>query len=244
MSELFERCPVLRDMVTTRQTYTEAGERVGLQDEIYPPYAEALYEMIRRANPSVVLEVGMAFGVSSLAILSALRDGDRNGKLISIDPFQTASRYKGCGSAAIARAGLSGQHELIEDYDYNALPRLMASNTEIDFAYIDGWHTFDYTLLDWWYVDKMLTVDGIVAFNDCQFRAVKKVIRFILTHRKYAEIDPGHVRFGGYGWKRELLRRLTFGHIEHMFRMLRGRDDRYFKKLADWEPDWFFFARF
>lgn len=33
-----------------------------------------------------------------------------------------------------------------------------------------GWHTFDHTLLAWWYVDKMLPAGGIVGFNDCDWQ--------------------------------------------------------------------------
>ena len=52
----------------------------------------------------------MAFGVASLAILSGLRACGGNGRLISIDPVQT-SNWKGCGKAAVRRAGFGTQHE-------------------------------------------------------------------------------------------------------------------------------------
>jgi len=73
-------------------------------------------------------------------------------------------------SPSSAKASLSDRHELIEEYDYDALPRLRASGLRVDFAYLDGWHTFDHTLLAWWYVDKMLPAGGIVGFNDCDWQ--------------------------------------------------------------------------
>ena len=143
---------------------------------------------------------------------------------------------------AIGRAGLSDRHELIEDFDFNALPRLLASELKIDFAYIDGWHTFDYALLDWWYVDKMLAANRIVGFNDCSWPAVEKVIRFINTHRKYSEIDVGlPFTVADYNRKRGLLRRLTFRPRDQSYRRV---EDRYFRKVTDWEPRWDFFAPF
>jgi predicted O-methyltransferase YrrM len=196
--------------------------------------------MVRRARPALVIEVGMAFGVSSLAILTALRDGGQ-GKLISIDPVQT-SDWKGCGRVAVEQAGFGDRHELVEDYDYNALPRLLASGVRCDFAYIDGWHTFDYALLDWWYLDKMLSVDGIVGFNDCGWPAVDKVIRFVLSHRKYNEVDSGlPIEYVCLGRRRELLRRLTLGRKQQWYSQAQ---DRYFRKAAEWEPRWDFFAPF
>ena len=72
----------------------------------------------------------MAFGVSSLAILCALADRSRGAKLVSIDPRQSCD-WKGAGLAAIARAGFGDHHQLIEDFDYLALPRLLASGTAL-----------------------------------------------------------------------------------------------------------------
>ena len=160
----------------------------------------------------------MAFGVSSLAILAALREIGQDGKLISIDPGQSTG-WQGCGRTAVARAGLSSRHELIEDYDYNALPRLLTSGLRIDFAYIDGWHTFDYSLLDWWYVDRMLPAGGVVGFNDCGWPAVEKAIRFVMTHRKYEELDVGlPPRYQGYSRRREMLRMLAFATKKQWYR--------------------------
>jgi predicted O-methyltransferase YrrM len=240
MAGLLERCPVLKNMLDSRSSLSLAGESMPLSAYIWPTYAECLYEMVRRERPAVVVEVGMAFGVSSLAILTALRENGQ-GKLISIDPMQT-SYWKGCGRAAIARAGLGDMHELMEDYDYNALPRLLASGLKCDLAYIDGWHTFDYTFLDWWYLDKMLAVNGVVGFNDCSWPAVDKVIHFVLSHRKYREIDTGlPSEYVGWSRKQEILRRLAFRGMRQWYRQAQ---DRYFRKESDWEPQWDFFAPF
>lgn len=221
--------------------YTLAGDPAPLHSNIRLEFAEALYQTVRRQRPRIAIEVGMAYGVASLAILSALRDSGPEGKLISIDPNQS-SEWKGGGVAAIAKAGLSDRHELIEEYDYDALPRLRASGLRVDFAYLDGWHTFDHTLLAWWYVDKMLPAGGIVGFNDCDWPAVEKTIRFVLTHRKYTEIHVGlRPEFAGYSRARELRRRLTLGSREKWYTRA---EDRYVRKDEDWEPGWDFFRPF
>jgi len=237
MSKLFKQCPVIEEILVGRSAYSLSGEKIPVHSDIGLGHAEALYKTILETRPSTVLEVGMAFGVASLAILTALRDIGQNGRLLSIDPGQTTN-WKGCGLASIARAGLKERHEMHEDYDYNALPRLLASGLKLDFAYIDGWHTFDYALLDWWYVDRMLKVGGIAAFNDCGWPAVEKAIQFVLTHRKYTEIDVGIP--APRRRKQELLRLLTFG----LKKLPADGRDRYFKKDADWEPRWDFFAPF
>lgn len=241
MAKLLDRCPTLKEMLESKSAHTPAGEKLPLHSQVPLREAERLYQVVLRADPAVVLEVGMAFGVSSLAILTALRDGSRNGRLVSVDPVQSTA-WKGCGAAAVARAGFADRHELVEDYDYRALPRLLESGLKCDFAYIDGWHTFDYTLLDWWYVDRMLPVGGTVGFNDCGYPAVEKVVRFVLTHRKYTEVELG-LPLGrrAYRLGRGLFRRLTLGWIPITYPHV---EDRFLRKDADWEPRWDYFASF
>jgi len=237
MSRLFKQCPVIEEILVGRTVQTLTGDKVKVHSDIGSAHAEALYETVRQLRPKVVLEVGMACGVASLAILTALRENDDSGRLLSIDPLQTPD-WKGCGLASIARAGLDTWHEMHEDYDYNVLPRLLGSGLKLDFAYIDGWHTFDYTLLDWWYVDRMLKPGGVAAFNDCSWPAVDKAINFVLTHRKYSEMEVGlplpRQR------KLELLQLFTLG-LKKL--PLAGRD-RYFKKQESWEPQWNYYAPF
>jgi predicted O-methyltransferase YrrM len=241
VAALLDRCAVVKELFDTRTARGPTGEAVPVHSNIPQAYAEALYRTVLAHRPSVVLEVGMAFGVSSLAILAALHETGGGGQLISIDPNQ-ATQWQRCGVGAVERAGFRGRHRLIEEFDYVALPRLLASGQRIDLAYIDGWHTFDYALLDFWYVDRLLNVGGLVGFNDCGFRAVDKVIKFVQSHRKYEEMDVGlpadrvdHTRLRG------LLRRLTRRPPQVSYRM---RQDRYFRKVANWEPDWDFFAEF
>lgn len=107
----------------------------------------------------------MAFGFSTLAILTALEELGEDGRLISIDPYR-AQDWHNCGIAAVHRAGLQGRHQHIERPDYLALPALLEADTRLDFGCIDAYHTFDYVLLDFWYVDCLLRVGGVVAFND------------------------------------------------------------------------------
>ena len=58
-----------------------------------------------------------------------------------------------------------------------ALTRLCAEGERIDFAFIDGNHRFDYTLVDFFYIDKMLRLGGHVAFDDLWIASVRKVVK-------------------------------------------------------------------
>ncbi len=135
----------------------------------------------------------MAHGVSSLAILSSPSCQARVA-LISIDPNQHI-QWHATGVSNVVRAGFSQAHELLEIPDYLGLPRLLEQNTIVDFAYVDGWHTFDYTMLDFFYLDKLLKVGGIVGFNDCGWswpwtRCFGSFAPIVTTRKWMLGLDP------------------------------------------------------
>ncbi len=194
-------------------------------------FADALYRTARTERPNVVVEIGMANGASTLAILTALEENGA-GRLLSVDPYQRRT-WLGAGVDRVDASGLAHRHELIEEPDYLALPELLRAGTTVDLAYVDGWHTFDYTLLDFFYLDRMLRVGGVVGFNDCHYPAVDKVLSFVVGHRRYASEDVGLKRRPAVRRRWRLpLGRLT-GH------RLDGAD-QYFRKLEEWEPPYTF----
>ena len=158
---------------------------------IAPEFAAALYRLVRREQPRSVLEIGLAHGASALAILTALEENGV-GRLISIDPHQSGDGgWRGAGVANIKAAGLAHRHQLIEEPDFLALPDLVRADTRVQLVYIDGWHTFDYALLDFFYADKLLDVGGLVGFNDCFYPSIERVLRFVTRHRRYRAEDVG-----------------------------------------------------
>ena len=225
---------MLADIYATSSVIDAAGSPVQLRGNISVAHANALYRTVRSLDPTAVIEVGMAFGIATLAIASALHDAANGGQLISIDPHQSR-HWRNIGMLNLQRAGLDGNHRLIERVDYLALPQLVNDGETVQFAYIDGWHTFDYTLLDFFYIDRMLAPGGVVGFNDCALPSVRRVTRFVTTHRRYREIDVG------------LRRRYASRDVPTTFRRLatlRSKSDRYFRKLETWEPPSDFYARF
>lgn len=207
------------------------GEFGPLAGNIPRRFATALTAMVRCLQPRLCVEIGMAYGISTLAILEGLGP---EGRLISIDPFQT-SAFAGFGRELVERTDRADRHELIESPDYLALPELLARAVQVDFAYVDGMHTFDYVLLDGFYIDKLLPVGGVVGFNDCGFRSVHKYLRFFRGHRDYEELDAGlRPDFRGRNPAVTLWRRLEG----------RSNQDRYFRKRSAREPEHNFFRRF
>lgn len=225
--------PILQSAYQTMTVRTGDGRVIPLNAQIGQAEAEALYATVRRISPERAIEVGMAQGLSTLAILTAMNDNGR-GRLTSIDPNQT-SEWQGVGVANVARSGLAHRHEMVEDFDYLALPRLLERGQRVQFGYIDGWHTFDYVALDHFYVDKMLDVGGVMGFNDCGHFAVHRAIQLLTANRRYEEMDVGlPVDYRARNAALSLARRV----------LRRSQADRYFMKAEQFEPGWHFYKRF
>jgi len=148
--------------------------------------ADFLARIVRELRPTVAVEVGLAMGCSAIAIGDAMgaAPGARH---IIIDPRQNAQPlWAGIGLHNLARAGLRGQVEFIEEPSHRALARLEAEGRRIQFAFIDGFHTFDHALVDFFLLDRLLEVGGLVAFDDADWPSVRRVVRYVATNRAYA----------------------------------------------------------
>lgn len=142
-----------------------------------------LQQLIARKRPIISLEVGLAFGVSALFICEALSAAGGKRHII-IDPVQD-SGWKRIGLQNLERAGFGSLIDFRQEESQVALPQLQGEGVGIDFAFVDGWHTFDHALVDFFYVDRLLRPGGIVAFDDAQFPGVHKVCRYIAANRAY-----------------------------------------------------------
>ena len=223
----------LREILARGYVTDADGGRLPLYAGISPLHAATLYRVVMEHRPKLVVETGMCLGISTLSILTALRERGEGGRLISIDPFQS-THDRSIGLLNVRRAGLDALHEFIEKTSYSALPELLAAGRRIQFGYIDGNHRFDHALLDFFYLDKMMDVGGVIAFNDCGWRAIHHALNFVRMHRKYKELDVA-LRKSYEG------RNVLFSLIRRLER--RSSSDRYFQKIEDWEPEGHFFRR-
>jgi len=189
--------PVLSEIIKTGVTKTADGSgTVKLHSEVPREEGELLQRIVRRLDPTVSLEIGLAYGLSALFICDALniRKGTQH---IVIDPNQLTAwdgselslTWQGIGIANVQRAGFGDIVRLIEAPSFRALPQLEQAGQRIDFAFIDGWHTFDFALVDFFYIDRMLNVGGVVAFDDSSWPSIRKVCRFVRTNLSYSVFD-------------------------------------------------------
>lgn len=135
------------------------------------------------------LEIGCAYGLSSLHICEALSSRSPRAHTI-VDPFQHTT-WHGIGVENLRRASFDF-FELIQRPSEFALPELAEHKTGgFDLVLIDGVHTFDHTLVDFFYANRLLRVGGYVLFDDCSMPSVSLVVSYAMKYPCYLPIaDP------------------------------------------------------
>jgi len=184
---------VLSDILNTRRVVRRDGSTIPLDYSISVDEGMALQRIIREKKPRVTLEIGLAYGLATLFICEALQEvgGERH---IVMDPAPIES-WNDIGLFNIERAGYGSLLEFHHAPSHRVLPELEKAGRRVGVALIDGWHTFDYAMVDFFYVDRLLDVGGVVVFDDTEFYpAVRKLARYVATHRRYTPLSNGIAR--------------------------------------------------
>lgn len=176
----------IQNIYETMSVIGRNGQIHKLHSHIDRKEGEFLFSIISEdSSIRNTLEVGCAYGLSSLHICSALQDRSGVSHTI-IDPFQN-TQWDGVGIRNLETAGIDF-FTLIETKSELALPRLLETKEgQFDFIFIDGWHTFDHTLLDCFYATRLLRVGGVLAIDDAHFKSVSRVVKFLKNYPCYKE---------------------------------------------------------
>jgi len=192
--------------------YDESGSLVELHSNVSIDEALLLSSAVRQIKPIRSVEVGLAKGLSTLAILGAI-ESNGFGHHIVCDPFQ--SDYGDAGIEMVRRACLEHCWEFHRKYAEEVIPGL----DPVQFAFIDASHLFDLTLMEFVLIDKKLDVGGVVGFHDFWMPSLQKLYRFIQKNRSYEVwYPPGlepQIPTIQEGWKhsvRNLAKQLPFSH--------------------------------
>lgn len=177
------RHPLLRAILDNRSV-TDGETTYQLNSNMDEREGALLQEAIRAVRPVQTLEVGMAYGISTLFICEALAELPFPASHVAIDPFQ-GSNWHGIGLRNVTEAGYGDMVRHYEERSEFVLPRLLTDGFKIQMALIDGWHTFDQALVEFYYINRMLSPGGIVLFDDTDWPSVNRVIRYVLTYPSY-----------------------------------------------------------
>lgn len=238
-SDLFE---IIHTVLAEGSVLLPNGCRKCITGGISLDEALELAWLIEKNGVRRAVETGVAFGVSTLAICAALKNTGATGALhVGIDPDQR-SQHEGAALAQLERFGLTPCFRLMEGPTHLMAPKLLDEGFRADLAFIDGLHNFDYTLVDFFLLDKILRPGGVLAIHDMDMPSKKKVLRFILSNRHYEILPYRPLSLKSTG--RELLRCVK--HLDGMVGPVLHRMSRMIvlRKLDSWEPEWHYFRHF
>jgi predicted O-methyltransferase YrrM len=143
---------------------------------------DVLRDLLLAENPGTVIEIGLAYGSSALAIGEALAATGREARHVIVDAYQET--FDGAGWAAIVGAGLTGICSLVEERSQLALPRLVGDGFVADAAFVDGSHIFHNVFVDLFYLRELVRPGGLLILDDCSFPSVA-------TAARYFEVNTG-----------------------------------------------------
>jgi predicted O-methyltransferase YrrM len=139
---------------------------------------DALRDLLIAEGVETVVEVGLAYGRSALAIGEALVVvGARRPRHVIIDPFQ-ATEWSNVGWRLLRSAGLEPIARLMLQPSSLALPQLVAEGFTADAAFVDGSHRFHEVFVDLYFLRKLVRPGGIVVLDDHWWPSVATAARY------------------------------------------------------------------
>ena len=157
---------------------------------------DTLRDTLIAAGACTIIEIGLAYGSSALAIGEALLScpPQREASHTIIDPFQTSS-YTNVGWDAIVAAGLESSTTLIQEPSSIVLPRLVATGFDADAAFVDGSHRFHEVFVDLYFLRKLVRPGGLIILDDSDLTSVAAALRYYDRNLGWHIVDlPGPSR--------------------------------------------------
>lgn len=140
--------------------------------------ADILRDALIADGARVVIEIGLAYGSSALAIGEALcATAGAEASHVIIDPNQ-ARGFSNVGWNALQTAGLADCTTLMTDRSSLALARLATEGFMADAAFVDGSHRFHEVFVDLYFLRTVVRPGGIVILDDTAWPSVATALRY------------------------------------------------------------------
>jgi predicted O-methyltransferase YrrM len=133
--------------------------------------------LLLEARAHVVIEIGLAYASSALAIAEALLEQNQpDARHVIIDAYQ--DRFENVGWETLLSAGLGDLCTLIAERSQIALPRMLTEALVADAAFVDGSHIFHNVFVDLYYLRELVRPGGLIVLDDCQWPSVATAVRY------------------------------------------------------------------
>ena len=139
----------------------------------------------------MVIEVGLAYGSSALAVGEAmLATCGQRARHVVIDPFQM-SAYSNVGWELLCSAGLAATSTLLVEASSLALPRLLGEGFVADAAFVDGSHRFHEVFVDLYFLRKLVRPGRLVVLDDVEWPSVDGALAYFDLNLGWQPVDLG-----------------------------------------------------
>jgi predicted O-methyltransferase YrrM len=154
---------------------------------------DLLRDLLIAERVRTVVEVGLAYGSSALAVGEALVTvGAPDPRHVVIDPFQ-AQAFSNVGWDLLCAAGLDSIAELVAAPSSIALPRLLTEGMVADAAFVDGSHRFHEVFVDFYFLRKIVRPGGLIVLDDDWTPSVRAAVRYYERHLGWTPIPDAFV---------------------------------------------------
>ncbi|SHN48057.1 class I SAM-dependent methyltransferase [Cryptosporangium aurantiacum] len=162
---------------------------------------DLLRDLLIADRAQTVVEVGLAYGSSALAIAEALLVvASPQPRHIVIDPFQQQA-FSDVGWNLLRSAGADSITSLLTVPSSVALPQLLTDGVLADAAFVDGSHRFHEVVVDLYFLRKIVRPGGLIVLDDDWTPSVRAAVRYYERNLGWAEVpgafDSGTHRFIG-----------------------------------------------
>ena len=142
------------------------------------PDCDVLRDTLIARDAHVVIEVGLAYGSSALAIAEALCSvAETPVSHVIIDPFQATS-YHNVAWDLLSAAQVADQTRFMGEPSSTALARLVAEGFSADAAFVDGSHRFHEVFVDLYFLRKLVHPGGLIILDDAEWPSVATALRY------------------------------------------------------------------
>jgi predicted O-methyltransferase YrrM len=152
---------------------------------------DAVRDLLIAERVEKVVEIGLAYGSSALAIGEALASvGTEQPAHIIVDPLQ-ATDWSNVGWQLVQSAGLDAIARLVLQPSSMALPHLIEEGFSADAAFVDGSHRFHEVFVDLYFLRKIVRPGGIIILDDHWWPSVRAAQRYYETNMRWQVLQGG-----------------------------------------------------
>lgn len=180
---------LLEDLYQGEEHLGSDGQRhrIDTKTRISRAQGEYLQQLALESGAERTLEVGMAYGFSTLFLLAAHAQRGR-GLHTALDPFESRV-WHGIGLKKVEQSGCERYFRFFEQTSIEALPALRRERESFDLVYIDGNHQFDAVIVDFHLSDPICKVGGHIVLDDMWMPAIQSATRFIERNLPYERVN-------------------------------------------------------